>query len=152
MEYQKFRVKSTVKSFRDLEVYKKTTEFSTDIFNIALPENLKNKKLIEKELETLGEISKHIPRLIAEAYGDRFTDKELGFAKMEKAAQVIADIVSKMDFLISLTTSQELKELLVGMIFKYQAQKRKILNLKNAWERISLIPREKNFYIKKNNK
>ena len=34
LEYKKFRVKSTIKSFRDLEVYKKTTHLAAEIFII----------------------------------------------------------------------------------------------------------------------
>ena len=36
-EYRKFRVKSPIKTFRDLEVYKNTTFLIAEIFQIKIP-------------------------------------------------------------------------------------------------------------------
>lgn len=74
MEYKKFRVRSPIRSFRDLEIYKKTTELSARIHCFEIPANLKNKALIKDELKILCQISKLVPKLIAEAYGDSTTN------------------------------------------------------------------------------
>ncbi len=52
-EYKKFRVKSAIKSFRDLEVYKQTTQLSAKIFQIELPATIKNRKRLSDELVIL---------------------------------------------------------------------------------------------------
>ncbi|MBU1091450.1 hypothetical protein KKA27_01105, partial [Patescibacteria group bacterium] len=84
MSYGNFRVKSPVKTFRDLEVYQQTTKLSADIFVLKIPAKRKNDKDVLDEIGKLKEISKQIPRLIVEAYGDKFTDLELAGKKMEK--------------------------------------------------------------------
>lgn len=136
LEYRKFRVRGHIRSFRDLEIYKQTTRLSSQIYELELPPKIKNKKLLEKELELLRNISKQIPRLIAEAYGDKFTSRSLAYQKLEDAMRYIRKVIAKLDFLIASLPHQELKQTLVKLIRKYQRQRRKILNLKNAWLRI----------------
>lgn len=137
MEYHKFRVRGHIRSFRDLEIYKQTTLLSSQIYNLELPPKIKNKKLLEQELEILRTLSKQPPRLIAEAYGDRFSDRNLAYQKLEEAMQQISQVIAKLDFLIaSIENPTELKQEFVKLIRKYQTQRRKILNLKRAWERI----------------
>lgn len=136
LEYQKFRVRGHIRSFRDLEIYKQTTRLSSQIFDLSLPQNIKNKKLLEKELELLRNISKQVPRLIAESWGDRFTSRSQAYAKLEKAMEYIRHLVAKLDFLIATVDHQESRQEFVKLIRKYQVQRRKILNLKNAWLRI----------------
>jgi len=137
LEYRKFRVRGHIRSFRDLEIYKKTTWLSSQIYGIELPPKIKGKKLLERELELLRNISKQIPRLIAESYGDRYTNRQLAYAKLEESMQHIRQTIAKMDFIIAaVEKNQELKHSLTKLIGKYQRQRRKILNLKKAWERI----------------
>ena len=136
LEYRKFRVRGHIRSFRDLEIYKQTTLLSSQIYDIVLPPKIKNKKLLERELEFLRNISKQIPRLIAESYGDRFTDFSGGCNKLEQAAQHTSQVIAKLDFLIAAVEHQETQQIFVKLIRKYQTQKRKTLNLKKAWLRI----------------
>lgn len=136
LEYRKFRVRGHIKSFRDLEIYKQTTLLSSQIFQITLPPKLPQKKLMETELEFLRNLSKQVPRLIAESWGDRFTNRQLAYAKLEKAMQYVSQIITKIDFLIASINHQETTHNLAKLIRKYQVQKRKILNLKRAWLRI----------------
>lgn len=143
MEFKKFRVRSPIRSFRDLEVYKKTTELSAQIHCISIADNLKNRSLVKEELQILCAISKQVPRLIAQAYGDRFSNKPLALAKLEKSMQSISDIIAKSDFLIGLLANQETKELFISLISKYQTQRRKILNLKKVWDRVYEKPQAK---------
>jgi hypothetical protein len=141
-EYKKYRVKSAIKSFRDLEVYKRTTELSAELYQIEAPKNCK--KSLEKEFAILMEISKHIPKLVAESYGDKFSNFNMGIAKLEKAMQLISDTISKIDFLTVAVDdkNKEFKEILDGILKKYQIQRRKILNLKNAWSRVFSMPKK----------
>lgn len=137
LEYKKFRVRGHIRSFRDLEIYKKTTQLSSTIYDIELPPKIKGRQLLKEELKLLRNISKQIPRLIAESYGDRYTNRQLAYAKLEKSMQYIRQVITKIDFLIAaLEKNQDLKQNLVKLIRKYQTQRRKILNLKKAWIRI----------------
>ena len=136
LEYRKFRVRGHIRSFRDLEIYKQTTLLSSQIYDIELPPKIKNKKLLEQELEFLRNISKQIPRLIAESYGDKFTNRNLAYQKLEEAMQQISQVIAKLDFLIAAAEHQETQQIFVKLIRRYQTQRRKILNLKKAWLRI----------------
>jgi len=146
-EYKKFRVRSSIKSFRDLEVYKQTTQLSTELFQFELPETLKNRKKLDEEIKLLYELSKNVPRLIAECYGDKFTNFNLAKEKLEKTMQLISNIITKIDFLVTTLNavgppagqagvSREKSETLTEILKKYQRQRTKILNLKNAWCRL----------------
>ena len=44
------------------------------------------------ELDILKQMSKNIPRLIAEAYGDRFSRMDMALAKLEQAARVVSNM------------------------------------------------------------
>jgi hypothetical protein len=135
-EYKKFRVKTTVKSFRDLEVYKQTTQLSSEIFNFEISDAAKNRIKLTEEIGKLYNLSKHVPRLIAESYGDKFNNLDLALDKLEKSMQLISSIIAKIDFLTASVDSQDTKEVLNKFLKKYQIQRIKILNLKRAWERV----------------
>ena len=132
MEYKKFRVKTTVKSFRDLEIYKRTTILCAELYTLRLPE-CPNKKQLEAELDILRELSKHVPENIAESFGDRYTDRILGINKLEKAAQIISDVITKLDLINILGDDKDFKEIILKIIRDYQIQRRKVINLKRVW-------------------
>lgn len=136
LEYRSFRVRGHIKSFRDLEIYKQTTLLSSQIFKLNLPPNLINKKRLEEELQILHGISKQIPRLIAESYGNKFTNRLQAYDKLEEAMQYASQVIAKLDFLIAAIDHLDTKQTLVKMLQKYEVQRRKTLNLKRAWERV----------------
>ncbi len=90
MEYGNFRVRSPIKTFRDLEVYQKTIQMSAEISSLQF--------LGEKRKE-LAEITEKIPRLIAESYGDKYDSKELAHQKLTDAVTLITNIITKIDLL-----------------------------------------------------
>ena len=94
LEYKKFRVRTPIKTFRDLDVYKDTTKLAADIFNLKAPARLPK---YAKEFEVLYEIAKHIPRLIAESYSNKFDNFALSQAKLEKASEIISTIIAKLE-------------------------------------------------------
>ena len=137
MPYQNFRVKSPVKTFRDLEVYQQTTKLSADIFTLKIPagrKNNKNKDVLD-EIGKLKEMSKQIPRLIVEAYGDKFTSLELSSKKMERAAYFVNMVVAKLDFLNALVDNERFRNDASDILKRYQRVKMRIINLKRAWNR-----------------
>lgn len=132
MEYKKFRVKTTVKSFRDLEIYKRTTALCAELFTLQLSKGADNKQL-QTELDILRELSKYVPKYIAESFGDRYSSRALGIQKLEKAAQIISDVIAKLDLINILAGDKDFKDIVLKIIRNYQIQRRKVINLKRVW-------------------
>ena len=127
-EYNRYRVRSPIKSFRDLEVYQKTIQLSDEMTNLHFVKS-------EQDIQEIKLIAEQIPKLIAEAYGDRFDSKELAHNKITQAITLIANIITKTDLLREkFSASRESKEILDKILTRYQTQKRKVLNLRNAWD------------------
>lgn len=136
LEYKKFRVRTPVKSFRDLDVYKNTTALSADIFRLKLPERYRKSEKLKKELGIFYDLAKNIPRLIAESYSEKFTSLDLALGKLEKAAEISNLIIAKIDFLSIVIDDADMRGVFLDIVKKYQINKRKILNLKRAWRRV----------------
>ena len=127
--YSNFRVKSPIKSFRDLEVYQKTIQLSEQITSLDF--------LSEKEILEIKLIAENIPKLIAESWGDKFDSKELADKKITFAATLITNIITKIDLLREkFSENLEKKETLDRILVNYLTQKRKVLNLRKAWQRV----------------
>ncbi|MFH1387730.1 MAG: hypothetical protein ABIG88_00265 [Patescibacteria group bacterium] len=136
-EYNKYRVRTPIKSFRDLEVYRQTTLLCSEIFKFTpVVKRTKKDKCLLNEFEILYSLSKFIPKLIAESYGDRFSSNELAFGKLEQAMRIIANIVTKIDFITATIEDNDIKEALNKILSKYQKQRVKINNLRRAWSRV----------------
>lgn len=133
MDYKKFRVRSPVKTFRDLEVYQEAVKLSAELFNLSLPEKFKS---LEGETQTLKENSKLIIKLLVESYSDKFSSMEAANRKMELAIQTANMIVAKIDFLNAAADDEKLRDKLSEILKKYQRVKMKTVNLKRAWERV----------------
>ncbi|OGZ36115.1 MAG: hypothetical protein A3I88_00980 [Candidatus Portnoybacteria bacterium RIFCSPLOWO2_12_FULL_39_9] len=136
MAYQKFRVRSPVKSFRDLEVYQEATKLSAEIFGLKPPKKYQDDNDVKSELNILKEMSKITPKLIVESYGDKFTDFDLADRKLEKSAYTINMIMAKLDFLNALVNSEEFREQNSAILKRYQRTKWRIINLKRAWAKV----------------
>ena len=134
MGYKKFRVRTPVRTFRDLEVYQESTKLAAQIFNFKLPK--KYKEEVFEEIQTLKQMSKIIPKMIVESYNDKFNDFKLADKKLEIAAQTINLIIAKLDFLSAFIEDTEFRNLLSDVLKKYQRNKFKIINLKKAWGRV----------------
>lgn len=141
MEYKNYRVKSPLKSFRDLEVYQKTIELSEEITNL----DFLNKKKFEEDIKEIKETTQKIPKLIAESYGDKFDSKELAHKKLTEAVTLITDVITKIDlFKQGFLEDKESTEILSKILTRYSYQKRKVLNLRKAWQRIAEYDKTKN--------
>ena len=129
-----YRVKSPVRSFRDLEVYQKTIQLSNQITSLEFL----NKQQYEKDAAELKQLAEAIPKLIAESYGDKFDSKELANKKLTEAVTLTTNIITKIDLLRERQKeNQENKEILDKLLTNYQNQKLKTLNLRKAWQRIA---------------
>jgi uncharacterized protein (DUF736 family) len=134
MNYKKFRVRTPVKTFRDLEVYQESTKLAAEIFNFKLPKKYQEGLL--EEIQNLKQMSKVIPKMIVESYNDKFDDFKVAEKKLEIAAQTINLIITKLDFLSAFIEDAEFQDLLFGVLKRYQRLKFKIINLKKAWGRV----------------
>ncbi len=136
LEYKKYRARTPIKTFRDLDVYKNTTLLSAEVFDLKLPEKYRKKPGLQEELLKLKELSRLVPRFIAEGHSKKFESLAAGLARLETAAETVNLIISKIDFLGAVVENNDFKQPLLEFIKKYQIQKRKILNLKRAWQRV----------------
>jgi len=135
MEYNKnyfnknsFRVRSPIKTFRDLEVYQTTIKLSNILINLDF---------LNDEKDEIKKISERIPKLIAESYGDKFDSFEIAEKKLDEAVILVINIITKIDILRDkFLEDKEKKEVLDKALTKYSYQKLKILNLKKAWKRV----------------
>ena len=135
MAYQKFRVRTPIKTFRDLEVYQESTKLAAQIFNLKLP--TKHKEELTEEIKNLKQMSKIIPKMIVESYNDKFGNFGLADRKLEIACQSINLIVAKLDFLSALAEEDEkFRAAVFEILKKYQRVKIRIINLKKAWNRV----------------
>lgn len=134
MDYQRFRVRTPVRTFRDLEVYQESTKLAAQIFSFKLPEKYKEEAC--EEIQNLKQMSKTVPKLIVESYNDKFNDFKVADKKLEIAAQTINLIIAKLDFLSAFIEDAEFRNLLSDILKKYQRVKFKIINLKKAWGRV----------------
>lgn len=100
---------------------------TVEIFQIKVSKQAKN---IEKEFDILKDLSKPIPKLIAESNCDKFSNLKVALNKLEQAMQLIYNVITKIDFLIASIEEQETKEGLNNILKRYQTQRRKIQNLK----------------------
>lgn len=119
----KFRVRSPVKSFRDLEVYQKTVQLSSEVESLGSSE--------------MNKAAARIPELIAEAYGDKYDSKAISHEKLTEAVTLITDMITKIDVLREKFKGDAgKKEALDKMLSIYHTQKIKVLNLRKAWDRV----------------
>ena len=151
-----FKVRGPIKSFRDLDVYNKSTELSAEIFTLRATED----SGLSEELTLLKNMSKHIPKMIAESYGNRFDHFVVAERKLEKTAEVISSIIAKIDFILSVLKKEQgevvvtvvdskkeketakdeagdFKEKVEGLLRDYTAVRMKVLNLKRAWIKLN---------------
>lgn len=132
--YKNFRVRSPIKSFRDLEVYQESIKLAAAVFNLKSPAKYKDEAV--EEIQNLKQTAKVVPKLIVESYNDKFNDFKVADKKLEVAAQTINLIIAKLDFLSAFIEDNEFRSLLFEILKRYQRVKFKIVNLKKAWGRV----------------
>jgi len=134
MGYKKFRVRTPVRIFRDLEIYQESTKLAAEIFNFKLPGKYREKAL--EEIQNLKQMGKIVPKLIVESYNDKFNDFKVADKKLEVAVQTINLIIAKLDFLSAFIENTEFRNRLSDILKRYQRVKFKTINLKKAWGRV----------------
>jgi hypothetical protein len=134
MAYKNFRVRTPIKTFRDLEVYQESIKLAAQIFKLPLPKESEDP--LFEEIKILKQTSKLIPKLIVESYNDKFKNFALADKKLEIACQAINLIIAKLDFLNAIVEDEKFKISITEILKKFQRVKTKILNLKKSWSKV----------------
>lgn len=127
----RFRVSRPIRSFRDLEVYQKTSMLFVEVMKKIAP-LLPDDTSLKKELI---DVSMKIPHYIAEAHSRRFDNKERSMKLMEEVL-FLCNKVSVYIEQVRDVYSDKLDKVVCNEIIKgYTWARQKIFNLFKAWKR-----------------
>lgn len=129
--------KKTVRSFRDLDVYRIMVECSIRISNELMPV-LENEKF--PLVEGMRNCSLSIPFLIAEAHGMRFSNFARAMTTIESAMQGCNKMVVYLEQAQGLSKNAD-GSFMQDMSGRYMQTRNKILRLERAWQKFHQIPR-----------
>lgn len=133
----KYSPKKTVRSFRDLDVYRIMMECSILINSELMP-------VLEKEKFPLSEgmrnCSLSIPLLIAEAHGMRFSNFARAVATIESAMQGCNKMIVYLEQAQGLSKHAD-GGFIEDMSGRYMQTRNKILRLARAWQKFHQIER-----------
>jgi hypothetical protein len=132
-----FRVKKPIRSFRDLEVYQRTSCAATEIMTKVMPLLGESNSWVK---EKLVDCCLKIPESIATAHSHRFeTGEELKFLEdaLEGCNKAVVYLEQARDIFIK---DIEGRALCDDLIKRYILVRRKIFNLYRAWKKFQKIP------------
>ena len=131
-----FRVKKPIRSFRDLEVYQRTSGCATEIMTKVIPLLGEGNSPIK---DKLIDCCLKIPELIAASHSHRFeTGEELKFLEdaLEGCNKTVVYLEQARDIFIKDIESRALCD---DLIKRYILVRRKIFNLYRAWKRFQKV-------------
>lgn len=132
-----FRVRKPIRSFRDLEVYQRASNYATEIMTKIIPLLGEESSLIK---DKLSEWCLKIPELIASAHSRRFeTGEELKILdkSLEGCNKVVVYLEQARDIFIKSVEGHAACE---DLIKRYIVVRRKIFNLYKAWKKFEKPP------------
>jgi len=127
-----FRVKKPIRSFRDLEVYQRSSEYATEIMTKVIPLLGESNSPVK---EKLVDCCLKLPESLATAHSHRFeTGEELKYLEdsLELCNKAVVYLEQARDIFIS---GIEGRSLCDDLIKRYILIRRKIFNLYRAWKR-----------------
>ena len=127
-----FVPKKPIRSFRDLEVYQKTSECSVLVLKFIIPELTKQKFTL---CEGMTNCALSIPLCIAEAHSMRFSDFKTAVATIEKAMRGCNKMIVYLEQAIGLYGEQVDVSLIQDLCLRYVAVRGKMLRLERAWQK-----------------
>lgn len=133
MQYHKTRFipKRGIHSFRDLEVYQRSSRLSAEIMSKVIPQ-LKEKQY--PLTEQMMECSLNIPILLTEAHASRFDDKNSSIEILDKSMMNCNKMVAYLEQIKNIFGSGADNVLYDELIKSYLATRSKIFNLFKAWK------------------
>ncbi|PIQ87763.1 MAG: hypothetical protein COV73_02380 [Candidatus Omnitrophica bacterium CG11_big_fil_rev_8_21_14_0_20_43_6] len=132
-----FRVRKPIRTFRDLEVYQRTSCAATEIMTKVIPLLGEGNSWVK---EKLVDCCLKIPESIATAHSHRFeTGEELKFLEdaLEGCNKAVVYLEQVRDIFIK---DIEGRALCDNLIKRYILVRRKIFNLYRAWKKFQKIP------------
>jgi len=132
-QYKKsrFRVKKPIRSFRDLEVYQRASQYATEVMKTLIPLVEEGSPVKDKLVNTCL----NIPEAIAEGHSRRFEVRgETGRLEgaLEGCNRAVVYIELVRDIYIKDTDGRAVCE---DLVKRYILLRRKTFNLQKAWER-----------------
>lgn len=142
MQYQTFQHKKTnfmskrrIYSFRDLEVYQRSSQLSAEVMSKVVPQ-LKEKQY--PLTEQMVECSLNIPILITEAHARRFDDKNSSIEVLDKSMMNCNKMVAYLEQIKNIFGSNADNVLYDELIKNYLATRSKMFNLFKAWKQFQV--------------
>lgn len=127
-----FRIKKPIRSFRDLEVYQRSSQCATEILTKVVPMLEEGKSPIR---DRMVETALRVPEALAEAHSRRFEAKD-EFKVIEIALEccnkAVVYLEQARDIYLRNTEGTALCE---DLIKRYIILRRKIFNLYKAWQK-----------------
>ncbi len=134
MAYYKksFTPRKPVKTFRDLDVYKRPIECAVLISKNVLPAL---SKLKYPYIERLSDCALAVPLFVAESHSLRFADFALGVGYLEKAMSASNKIIVYLEHALGLYGSKLDQSLVEDIIGRYAESRTKMFHLEKSWKR-----------------
>lgn len=127
-----FRVKKPIRSFRDLEVYQRSSQCATEVMTKVVPMLEEGKSPLR---DKMVEVALRIPEAIAEAHSHRFEDQDeykMLESALEGCNKAVVYLEQARDIYLKDSEGSALCE---DLIRRYIFVRRKIFNLSKAWQR-----------------
>ncbi len=127
----KFSPKRSIKSFRDLDVYRESLECSVIVGKNLVPAL---KEAGFPLVEGMTNCALSVPLLIAEAHGMRFSNFASGVATLEKAMQGCSKMVVYLEEARGLCDGLD-ATLIETLLSRYLQTRGKMLRLEKSWQK-----------------
>lgn len=126
-----FYPKRPVRSFRDLEVYQKTSQASADVMRKITPKIAGKYPMTDKMSQCLLTI----PNLIAEAHSRRFEDEKTGLKLLDESMAECNKMVVYLEQVRDIYDSEVDRGVCEELIKIYIYSREKIFRLYKSWKR-----------------
>jgi len=127
----KFFPKRPVRSFRDLEVYQKTSQASSDVMRKITPKITGKYPMTDKMSQCLLTI----PNLIAEAHSRRFEDEKAGLKLLDESMAECNKMVVYLEQVRDIYGGEVDRGVGEELIKTYIYSREKIFRLSKSWKR-----------------
>ncbi len=128
----KFKPKTPIRSFRDLEVYQKTLEGAVIFYKDVRPDLLKLKYDL---LEGMTNCALSIPLFIAESHGMRFSDFKQAVATLEKAMRDCNKMIVYLEQAEGIYGTKISADLAEDLSRRYLDVRGKMFRLEKSWQK-----------------
>ena len=130
-----YRAKNPLRSFRDLEIYQKSSKLAVEISQQVLPITSEKNFRLNPQLE---ELSLGIPCIIAEAFCSRYDNRIEAMSLLEKAMLSCNKMVVYLEQVRDIYALDIERQTCEDIIKTYLKVRLKTFNLLNAWNKFAV--------------